>query len=349
MKKIRLYSKANYNNLSLISGNIASLYKEGIPIILIMDLLIEIPLNKAYKESLLKIKDYILEGKDLSESFEEFNEIYPEFFIGMLAMGEKIGNLYQVLKGLEQYYNTINYIKNTIKNLLSYPLLLFIAFISLIIFLIFFMIPNLYTFYINMNIEAPIICKVLYKFLNNIKDEKLLTIVYIISWGVALPYILYKSYFKRNLKKILLRLSLYRDFNEFIFVALLSIIVKSGVNLSNGLIYAAKSFKGNYIKERFLILNDNILSGESISYSLSKENIYSSYTKSIIKLGEESGSMEDRLNALSKYLEKKLLEKINKFMTMLQPISIMIMGVIIIIFLLIFIMPLFNSLLDGGI
>ena len=59
--------------------------------------------------------------------------------------------------------------------------------------------------------------------------------------------------------------------------------------------------------------------------------------------------MEDRLNALSKYLEKKLLEKINKFMTMLQPISIMIMGVIIIIFLLIFIMPLFNSLLDGGI
>lgn len=347
MKKIKLYSKINYDNLSLISGNIASLYKEGISILLIMDLLLEIPLNKEYKESILKIKNLILEGKSLSESFEEF-KIYPEFFCGMVAMGEKSGNLYEVLSGLEQYYSTINYIKSTIKNLLSYPLLLFISIIFLFIFLIFFMIPNLYTFYLNMNITPPFICKISYEFLNYVKEEKFIAIVYIISWGVLTPYILFKNLFKAKFKKILLKISFYRDFNEFIFVSLLSIIVKSGVNLSNGLTYAAKSFKSSYIKERFLLLNNNILLGESISYSLNKENIYSSYTKSIIKLGEESGSMEERLNTLSKYLEKRLLEKINKFMTILQPISILIMGSFIISFLIIFIMPLFNSLLSGG-
>lgn len=348
MKKIKFYFKVNYNDLSLIAGNIASLYKEGISIIVIIDLLMEIPLSRNYKESFLKIKELILEGKSLSESFEEFNEIYPEFFIGMLAMGEKSGNLYEVLIGLEQYYNTISNIKNTSRNLLSYPLLLFISVICLFIFLIFFMIPNLYTFYINMSIEAPTICKLSYELLNYIKKDIFLSIVYIISWGVALPYILYKNYFKNKLKKILLKISFYKDFNEFIFISLLSIIIKSGVNLSNGLIYAAGTFKSSYIKEKFILLNNNILAGESISYSLNKEDIYSSYTKSIIKLGEESGSMEERLCILSKYLEKKLLEKINRFMTMLQPISIIVMGGFIIVFLFIFIMPLFNSLLDGG-
>lgn len=349
MKKIKLYSKVNYNDLSLIAGNIASLYKEGISILLIMDLLIEIPLNKNYKESFLKIKRDILDGKSLSESFKNFKEIYPEFFIGMISMGEKSGNLYEVLKGLEHYYNKISYIKNTVKNLLSYPILLFLAVIFLVIFLVFFMIPNLYTFYINMDIKAPAICKILYDFLQYFKEERLLAMIYIISWGILLPYILYKNYFKIKFKRLLLNLSVYRDFNEFVFISLLSIIVKSGVNLSSGLIYAARSFKSNDIKERFLILNKSILGGNSISYSLDKENRYSSYTKSIIKLGEESGSMEERLNTLSEYLEKRLLEKINRFMSMLQPISIIIMGSFIIIFLLVFIMPLFSSLLDGTI
>ena len=75
---------------------------------------------------------------------------------------------------------------------------------------------------------------------------------------------------------------------------------------------------------------------------------YSNYTKSIIKLGEEGGSMDERLESLSIYLEKRLISKINRYMAILQPASVVIIGGLVVIFLFIFILPLFGAILDGG-
>jgi type IV pilus assembly protein PilC len=86
MKRIEfLNKKVNYNNLSLIAGNLAILYKEGISMIMIVDLLNELPLNRAYKESVKGIRRYILEGKSLEDCFKAYDYLYPEFFIGMIA------------------------------------------------------------------------------------------------------------------------------------------------------------------------------------------------------------------------------------------------------------------------
>lgn len=349
MKKIKLlFNKPDFNSLSLLSGNIAMLHKEGISLLIMMDLIMELPLRRAYKESIKIIKNFIIEGKSLNDSFNEFSNLYPEFFIGMVSMGEKSGNLSEVLKGLEEYYDKISFFKSTIKNVLSYPILLFLSIVTVFIFISFVTIPSLYEFYINLNIDIPIVCKFLYDFVNYIKTNPIYFCVYFISWGVLLPYIIYIFYLKNYIKTLFNKIAIIREFNEFVFISLLSIIVRSGVNLSNGLVYSATSFKNSNLKERFLLLNSSILKGETISESLKKYGNYSNYTTSIIKLGEEGGSMDERLQALSNHLEKKLLSDINRYMSILQPVSVLIMGSFVIIFLMIFIVPLFGSLLDGG-
>lgn len=349
MKKIKLFNeKVNYNDLILISGNIAVLYKEGISMLLIMDLLNELPLTKYYKASINNFKGLILEGKSLEECFKSFDKLYPDFFIGMVSMGERSGNLYKVLKGLELYCNKIIFIKNTIKSVLSYPVLVFISIISLFVFLVLFTIPMLYDFFISLGTEVPLICKLSYNLSNYIKANPFVSISYVINIGILLPLFLYKYYFNKTLSLLVNKISIYKDFMEYIFILLLSIILKSGVNLSQGLMYATKSFKIKALKERFSFLNSSILNGESISFSLEKENKYSKYTVSIIKLGEEGGSIDDRLESLSIYLEKKLITKINKWISLLQPASIIFMGGFVIIFLVIFILPLFSAMYDVG-
>lgn len=349
MKKIKsIFNKTDFNSLSLLSGNMAMLHKEGISLLIMMDLLMELPLRKAYKESIRVIKKFITQGKSLDDSFNEFNELYPEFFVGMLSMGEKSGNLPEVLKGLEEYYDKISFFKATIKNILSYPILLLISVITVFIFIAFVTIPSLYDFYENLNIEIPIVCKFLYNFVNYIKSDTVSFCIYFISWGIVLPYIIYKLYLKDRIKVLLNKVAILKEFNEFVFISILSIIIRSGVNLSNGLIYSATSFKNSTLKERFLILNSSILQGETISESLKKNGYYSNYTTAIVKLGEEGGSMDERLHSLSTHLEKKLLSDINRYMAILQPASVLIMGVLVITFLMIFIVPLFSSLLDGG-
>ncbi|MPL93634.1 Type II secretion system protein F [bioreactor metagenome] len=349
MNKIKLsWNKADYNSLGLLSGNMSILHKEGISLLIMMDLLLELPMRKTYKESIKIIKTSIIEGKSLKDSFNEFSDLYPEFFVGMISMGEKSGNLATVLKGVEDHYNKMNFIKSTIKNVLSYPILIFLSIIMLLIFITFITIPNLYDFYINLGIEVPFICKFLYNFVNYIKKDFISFQIYFISWGILIPFIVYKAYIKRHLINLLNKIPIIKEFNEFIFISLLSIIVKSGVNLSNGLMYSATSFKNSSLKERFLLLNSSILKGKSISESLKDHGDYCKYTTAIIKLGEEGGSMDERLNSLSNYLEKKLLSDINRYMSILQPASVFIMGIFVVIFLVVFIVPLFGSLLDGG-
>lgn len=346
MKSIELfYKKQNNNNLSLIAGNIAILYKEGISMIMIIELLSELPLNKAYEESIQGIKEYIINGESLENSFRVYSELYPEFFVGMIAMGEKSGNLYRVLKGLEEYYKFIVFLKDTVKNALAYPILILISTIFLLIFLMFFVIPNIYNFYISLNINMPKICEMVYKLSNYILSNPVIFFIYIFDTAL-LVYFLYKNYMKNKIICALNKVTIYREFNEFFFISILGIIIKSGVNLSEGLIYAERSFTNNNIKERFISLNNSILSGETISRGLMNKGYYSNYTISIIKLGEEGGSIDERLDFLITYLEKKLLSNISNKIAIIQPASILVIGGIVISFLLVFIVPIFSSLYE---
>lgn len=346
MKSIELfYKKQNYNDLSLIAGNIAILYKEGISMIMIMELLSELPLNKAYKESIKVIKGYIINGESLENSFRVYTDLYPEFFIGMIAMGEKSGNLYRVLKGLEEYYKFIVFLNGTVKNALSYPLLILISTILLLIFLMFFVIPNIYNFYISLNINMPVVCKIIYRFTNYILSNPFIFSIYVFD-TILLIYFLYKNYIKDKIRCALNEITIYREFNEFFFISILGIIIKSGVNLSEGLIYAERSFTNKNIKERFISLNNSILNGETISRGLMNKGYYSNYTISIIKLGEEGGSIDERLDFLNNYLERKLLNNISNKIAIIQPASILVIGGIVISFLLVFIVPIFSSIYE---
>ena len=350
MIKIKLlYKKVKYNDLALIAGNIAMLYKEGISMLMIMDLLNELPISKHYKESIREAKSSILEGRSLEESFKDFDDLYPDFFIGMISMGERSGNLYKVLKGLEEYCNKITFIKSRIKSVLSYPLLIIIATICLLAFVVLFTIPILYDFFISLGTSVPFICKFSYNLSNYIKEHPLISLFYVFNYLILLPWFLGKYYFKNKLRELINRVPIYKDFIEYTFILLLSIIIRSGVNLSEGLVYAGNSFTNKDLKERFNYLNLSILNGDTISNSLDNTNNYSRYTISIIKLGEEGGSIEERLDSLSIYLEKKLISKINKGIALLQPASVIFMGGFVIIFLVIFILPLFSAMYEVGV
>jgi type IV pilus assembly protein PilC len=349
MKKIKLISnKIDNNSLALIAGNMADLYDSGISFLLIMDLLLELPIKKHYKESVIEIKNDIKLGKSLEESFGKYNKIYPEFFIGMISVGEKSGNLNSVLRGIESYYNRITFIFDTLKNALSYPVILLISIIILILFMIFVIIPSFNSFYLSLNIETPIVFKAITIITKYRRENPISFYIYIISWGVAIPILVLKPLLKKCKYNLPMKFKIVKEFYELIFISLISIIMSSGVNITNGLAYTANSFKSSILKEKFLNLNESILKGKSISETLEKSTEYSNYTIAVIKIGEEGGSIDERLITITSYLERKLIKKINKYLTIVQPMMILLMGGIVVTFLMIFVLPLFDLMLGSG-
>ena len=339
-------SKVKEDQLLLIASNLAQIYKDGIPITTALELVADTLPNKTYKKSLLKVLVLIKQGKSLSEGFAQFKDLYPEFFIGIISIGENTGKLYEVLKGLNIYYEKSIFIKKEIKNASSYPIFIFVSMIILIIFLINKVIPSFCEIYNSMNIELPANCKFLYDINSALKNNPLLTATTIISWGL-ISIILIKCFVRKiNIEKFT-KINIVKCFFEYIMVLLFSIITSTGINISQALGYCENSMSYPYLRKKIKEINYSILKGRTLTEALDKSGLFSKYTLAIIKIREESGTIEEGFKELSNNLEYKLFEQIKKYLRFISPIFVVVMAVFIVLFLLGFVLPLFDNLKSG--
>lgn len=339
-------SRASEEQLSLIAGNLAQLYKSGIPVTTALELVSDISYDKIYKKSLIDVLTFIKQGKSLSEGFSQFKILYPEFFTGIIAIGENTGKLYSVLKGLNVYYSKCVLIKKEIKNACMYPLFIILSMFILSIFFVNNIIPSFCEIYKSMNIELPKNCRIIYELNNNIKENPIPTIVTIICWGLILLIVL--KYFSKKISiDKFVKVNIIKLFFEYIMVLFFSIITSSGINISKGLKHCKDSINIIYLQNKINIINENILVGRTLTEALINAGIFSKYTLAIIKINEEGGTIEEGFRGLAIKLEQSLSEQIRKYLRLISPIFVFIMAGFIIIFLVGFVLPLFNNLKNG--
>lgn len=338
--------KANEEQLALISGNLAQIYKDGIPVTIALELVADSLSNKVYKNSLIKVLTLIKQGKSLSDGFKEFTDLYPAFFIGIISLGENTGKLYEVLKGLNTFYDKLLFIKREVKNASAYPIFIFASMIILSIVLLNKVIPSFCEIYKSMNIELPTNCKLLYDMNNTIKNKPFLVVTTMVSWLLIL-IIIVNNFSKKINVEIFTKISIVKSFFEYVMVLLFAIVTSTGINISKALEYCEESISFMYLKKKIKEINKNILRGKTLTESLEKSGVFSKYTLAIIRIREESGTIEEGFKELSLNLEYRLSQQIKKYLKWISPIFIFIMATFIVIFLLAFVLPLFANLKSG--
>jgi len=345
-KKLLFKVKVDEQQLSLIAANLAQLYKAGIPITTALELVADVLHSKTYKDSLGKVLMRIKQGNSLSEGFSEFKELYPEFFIGIIAIGENTGKLYFVLKGLNVFYDKCFFIKKEIKNASAYPKFIFVSIIILTIFFLNKILPNFCEIYNSMNIKLPANCKGLYDLNNFFKNEPLLVTITISSWTL-IAGILFKYFANKISINNFTKINIVKSFFEYIMVVLFSIITSTGINISQALESCENSIGFDYLKKKIRKINIDILNGKTLTESLEKSGIFSKYTLAIIKIGEESGTINVGFEELADNLERQLFQQIKKYLSYISPIFMCIMAVLVVTFMVGFLIPLFNNMKSG--
>lgn len=286
-------------------------------------------------------------GKSLSQSFSLYNDLYPDFFTGMVSIGEESGKLYEVFSGLKDFYEKMNLIKSRIYSSASYPAFILCLIVILGIFLINLLIPNFYQIYISMNIEPDSACRICYAFIKYIRQNFIFCISVFLIWTFIISYYIYYLIKKSFSLKMFKKVKIMKIFIEYRIILILSIIVSSGANISSGLLFSIKGMKSEIIKDRLIIINKSIAEGNTLYDSLKKSMICSKKTLSIIKISEESGSLDKALKNISTDIEKNLNKKINKVLSFIEPALIIVTGSLILIFMLLFVFPIFTNLQHG--
>lgn len=341
MKDVKKYS---YRDISIICENLCALYNNGLQITRSMELLEDFPLRKDYKLSIKKISYEIKKGSSLEQGFSIFKSLYPSFFLGMISIGEKTGRLSDVFREMSIYYKRKDTMKKEIINASIYPMFLIGAMVFISIFFILFIIPQLEEVYLSVGSELPYLTKVLLNTSKWVNNSPIIAFSFIAIWGVLVPIIVIKPYFKRIIEFIINRINILKEIREYEIILLIKVIISSGINISLALKYCEEENSRNKLYKE---LNDRILKGDELSKAINEVIDLSKYTIAIIKLGEESGSLDERLEDLTETLSKRCNERFKKIASLLQPTVIILMAFLVVFFLGVFVLPMFDGMYGG--
>lgn len=346
LKKEKLIKLKN-KELKLICKKISILLESGCETTQILNIL-KSQSNKNLKNIFSNISNNLNKGNTISDSFQKTNS-FSHFFISMIEAGEVSGNLDRVMNDLYIYYDKEDKLKSKIITMLIYPLLLIIISLLSTIFMVFFIMPNFQKIFENNIVNPPLITISIIKMTEFIRENYLiLNVLFLILILLLLKIITNNKKIKLIISELKFKIPIVKNINTLIvttrFSRVFKILIQSRIQIIDAINISAKIIDNNYILNKLSISNQYIRQGNKLSYSLEKSNVFPSLFVSMIKVGEESGKLEDTLNTITLFYENDLDNKINQIMKFVEPSITIILGLFIGGFTLAMVLPMFDSI-----
>ncbi|ERI91312.1 bacterial type II secretion system protein F domain protein [Clostridiales bacterium oral taxon 876 str. F0540] len=338
--------KISSKELSILCSEFSSLIESGMNIYEILNLVQEEAGNKHLKRSLEDIKELIQEGTELSCSMKAHNDIYPEFFTNMIKVGEETGRLQEIFSKLSKYYSDESIITGKIKKAMLYPCTLFIFSIIISQILISFIVPVFVSTLTEMGGQIPVTTKFIISFNKFLKEN------YCVLLGILSFFIIgiLKARKHKEIKiavhKFLLTNKITKRLSRKIlcvrFSRILGTLINSGIHIVHAMEIASTMMENEYAKSKLQKSIHSIRMGESIAKSIRNTDIFLPSLYSMIKIGEESGSLDSMLQKANLVMEQELYIFIEKVTVLLEPAMILVLSFFIGFILISLLMPMFN-------
>lgn len=334
----------DYDSILMITSNLSLLLNSGIPLSSTLEILIECLSNERYKTIIMNIEKEVSEGNSLGEAFMVNSRDFPELYVEMILIGEKSGSLISVLDKITEYYDMVKVWKSKLKNILTYPIILLISVILLLNFYLLFIVPSMKGFIMSMNTTIPWYTNRILSFSDYIIASPHVFFCYLIGWGLGIVLLIIRILSSTKIQKFLYKIKIVQQYNEMIFIYTLYLIISSGISYYNGFEICKCNITNKIIKRDFGKIMEYVNEGLSLLEAIKMLDRYSNLSLSMIKSGEESGKLEYNLLKLTKILQTKFYENLDRKICLVQPIIILVIGVVICFLIIIMILPIYSGI-----
>jgi len=353
IKKIaEIPTKPNLKTIAIFCKQFSICIKAGIPICDTLKLLYEQMLHKAIKNSLLSIRENVKRGNSLFASMRKTTNVFPEFMINMIYLGEESGKLDIILEELSKYYEKENKLLKKIVNSMIYPCTVFLTLMVVSLFLLIKVIPVFITNLNSFDADIPLITKLVLG-ASNFASSNLLWILMII----LITVLIFTRYVKTKNGKI--------SFDKFKFICPilgpvykrlifsrfsrgLNILLSSGVGILKSFEIIDDVVGDNYFKLKLKIVSNNIKKGEELWSSLNEMKLFPQFFISMIKIGEETGNLDGMFLTAADIFYEDAQENVEKATVLLEPILIIFLGIMIGTIVLAVMLPMLNVMDAAG-
>lgn len=315
------------------SRQMAAFMRGGIPLTEALAIVAEGVDNKRFRAILADVQEEVQGGVPFSSALAVHADIFPPYYLGILASAEQTGRLDDVLDQLAKYMERDAEANQKLKSALTYPIVIAVAAVGVVVLMATFVLPKLTKFFEEFDADLPLSTRILLgisDFFKNYWWVTPLLLVLVLVLVVAVRRTESGRYLK---DQVLMALPLmgvivcYAAVERF--CRIIGAMMRAGVPLTDAMGAAIASTHNAVFEEKLTEVNEAMLEGQGLAEPIAATGVFPRPAVQMMRVGEATGTLDDQLETAAQYYGTELEYKLKRLMALFEPAIIIFMGVIV--------------------
>jgi MSHA biogenesis protein MshG len=338
--------KVNSMDVQLFSRQLYTLLKSGVPIMRGLAGLQESAISKAFGRVIRDLRESLDSGRELSAAMRRHPEVFNNFYLSMVRVGEMTGRLDDVFLRLFDHLEFDREMKNRVKSATRYPTFVIVAMVLAMIVVNVFVIPQFVKVFESFNAQLPLMTRILIGTSRFTTDYwPVMAVAAVASFlafrawvGTAAGRLKWDQY---KLKfpiagKIIHKATMARFARSF------ALSSRSGVPIVQALTVVAQTADNAFLAARIEQMRDSVERGDSILRTSIAAGVFTPVVLQMIAVGEESGSLDDLMDEIAEMYEREVDYELKTLAAQIEPILITFLGIMVLVLALGIFLPIWD-------
>jgi type IV pilus assembly protein PilC len=330
----------------VFNQELATLLRAGMPLVQSLDLLRRRIDSPTFRGVLDDVYEKVRSGMALSDAFGAQAGLFPRVYTASLLAGERSGNLDAVLRRYVEYSKIIATMKRKTISALVYPAILTGLALVLVSIIVLKVVPAFSDFYGSFGADLPLATRIVVGVSNFVRSQFWLIVIVLGGAFVFSVGWVRRAGHQATLHRLLLTIPMLGDvarkFSTSQMARTLATLLGGGLPLVNALDIASHSVGNQYMAGQLQVVSSRVREGESFAAALGARGVFPDVAVKMAEVGESTGALQDMLNTVADFYDEEISTNMERFVTLVEPVLLVIMGIVIAALLLALYMPLFQ-------
>lgn len=317
-------------DLIIFSRQLATLIESGITILAGLQLLAEEVSSRALKKTLQRVIEDVQEGESLSNALRKYPHVFPPIYSRMIEIGERMGNMEMVLRQVATYMEKREALTSKLRRAMAYPMFIILLAIGVVFIMITFTLPGIMGLFKEFGTELPITTRILIAVVDffTMYRSHIVAAVFLVVTAVAL-YVR-TPVGRRQRDQLILKIPLIGTINIQSnisqFCHSMSVLIKAGLPMAEIMNLIVETIRNVIVREALERVRTQMLQGQGLAQPIKQERVFPSLLAQMIRVGEETGTLDLNLETLARFYEEEADRKISALTGMMEPALMLFVG-----------------------
>ena len=327
--------KVKPEDVVIFSKQFATMVKAGLPILNVLSMLRDQLEHPELKIIVEDIRKSLEGGVTLSKCFEKYPKIFDNVYINLIKAGEASGKLDVFLMKLVDSLEKREKVKKKIKSALTYPVVMFVVAITVMVFMLVKVVPIFAEMYEGMGVALPTPTAVIMNASNFMRGTGgLMVAIFSVTGFIIFKYVTTKiPAIRYKWHGRVLKMPVFGDMILKSLIARISLIMgnlsSAGVNLLESIEIAKQVSNNDVVTQALENVKKGVFSGDTLTKLFLKEPTFPPTFSQLISVGEQTGNLDEMFTSVANYFEEEFDTAVDNMSSLIEPIMIVFMGTMI--------------------